>query len=260
MEFNKSGGLRTKGVNKSSEENFPLISVITVVYNGVKHLEQTILSILNQTYTNIEYLIIDGGSTDGTVEILKKYEDKIDFWVSEPDKGIYHAMNKGIELAKGNLISILNSDDWYENYSISEVVTNYKAFPEADIYHGLHRLWENSEMMGIIGHTNFFLKYGMISHPTCFVKNEVYRNHGVYSLRYRIVSDYELMLRFNSLKLKFHLIEKVLANFRNNGLSNILKKNTMLETAEIKKKYSLISPTEMFIARLGYLARLVFND
>ena len=87
----------------------PLVSIITVVYNGHRTLEETIQSVVNQNYPNIEYLIIDGGSTDGTMEILKKYDDTIDYWISEPDKGVYHAMNKGIEIAQGEWLYFLGS-------------------------------------------------------------------------------------------------------------------------------------------------------
>jgi glycosyltransferase involved in cell wall biosynthesis len=107
------GGLRINGKYKSGTREMPLVSIITVVLNGAKYIEQTIKSILDQNYANIEYIIVDGGSTDGTLEILKRYNDKIDYWVSERDKGIYFAMNKGISFAKGELIGILNADDFY---------------------------------------------------------------------------------------------------------------------------------------------------
>lgn len=106
-----SGGLRTKGITKSSRPGEPLISVVTVVYNGAETLEQTIRSVLGQTYCNVEYVIIDGGSTDGTLDIIRKYEDKIDWWQSGPDGGIYDAMNKGISLATGDFLIFLGADD-----------------------------------------------------------------------------------------------------------------------------------------------------
>jgi glycosyltransferase involved in cell wall biosynthesis len=255
-----SGGLRTKGIEKNSESDRPLVSVITVVFNGEKFLEQTILSVINQTYTNVEYIIIDGASTDGTLEIIKKYEDKIDQWISEPDTGIYDAMNKGIALAKGELIGIINSDDWYENYAISEVVDNYRNNPEFGIFNGLHKLWDDSNFMGIIGHTSSFLKFGMISHPSCFVRNEIYKKNGLYDTQFKIAADYELMLRFNSIKVPFFFIEKVLANFRNSGLSNILTKQIIFETSEIKHQYGLISSTQMHITKLGYYIRSFFSN
>ena len=108
------GGLRMQGYLKKAYEHKPLISIVTVVLNDAKHLEQAIKSVLGQTYDNIEYLIIDGGSTDGTLDIIRKHEKAIDYWVSEPDSGIYDAMNKGVSLATGDLIALLNSDDWYE--------------------------------------------------------------------------------------------------------------------------------------------------
>ena len=102
--------------------NSPLISIITVSYNAVKTIEDTITSVLNQTYSNIEYIIIDGASTDGTLEVIKKYQDDISIIVSEPDKGIYDAMNKGIERANGELIGIINADDWYEANAVERSI------------------------------------------------------------------------------------------------------------------------------------------
>ena len=110
------GGLRIKGYFKKSFEDNPLISIITVVYNGEKYLEETIQSVINQTYDNVEYIIIDGGSTDGTIEIIKKYEENINYWVSEKDSGIYDAMNKGIKIANGKWINFMNAGDiFYDN-------------------------------------------------------------------------------------------------------------------------------------------------
>ena len=253
-----SGGLRSKGKYKFSNAEFPLVSIITVVFNGEKHLEQTILSLINQTYSNIEYIIIDAGSTDGTLEIIKKHEENIDYWVSEPDNGIYDAMNKGIALSKGELIGILNSDDWYEEYTIIEIVNKFKNNPEIDIFHGLHKLWNKNGLLGIIGHTDLYLQYGMISHPTCFVKKEVYENYGGFDSIYKISADYELMLRFKSKSLKFFMIEKTLVNFRNDGISNTSRKQIVFETNEIQWKYSIISAYKMRLNKFGFLFRSFF--
>lgn len=107
----------------------PLVSIVTVSYNSADTIEQTIQSVTKQTYPNIEYIIIDGGSRDGTVEIIKRYQDKISFWISEPDMGIYDAMNKGISYAKGDYIGIINSDDWYELDAIEKIVSKIKEDP-----------------------------------------------------------------------------------------------------------------------------------
>lgn len=116
------GGLRTKGYFKKSYEDKPLISVITVVLNGEKYLEETILSVLSQTYDNVEYIIIDGGSTDGTLDIIKKYEHAIDYWVSEKDKGIYDAMNKGINVASGEWLNFMNAGDRFAENNILKLI------------------------------------------------------------------------------------------------------------------------------------------
>jgi len=105
----------------------PLVSIITVVLNGRKTIEQTILSVRNQSYANIEYIIIDGGSTDGTINIIEKYSEGVDFWISESDNGLYDAMNKGIGYANGELIGLLNSDDYYESDAVSRVIEAYKS-------------------------------------------------------------------------------------------------------------------------------------
>ena len=130
-----SGGLRTKSITKQSQENMPLITVVTVVRNGEKTLEETILSVINQTYANIEYIIIDGASTDSTLDIIKKYEDRIDYWMSEPDDGIYYAMNKGIDLATGEWINFMNSgDSFYSNTVLQNIFEN--EYIDADIIYG----------------------------------------------------------------------------------------------------------------------------
>ncbi|MDP3466179.1 MAG: glycosyltransferase, partial [Sulfuricurvum sp.] len=135
------GGLRTKGYCKKSDDKKPLISIITVVYNGEKYLEETILSILNQTYDNVEYIIIDGKSTDTTLEIVKKYEDKIDYWISESDTGIYDAMNKGISLSSNDthLWFINAGDRIYSNDVIEQIYKSGKY----DVYYGETALVNN---------------------------------------------------------------------------------------------------------------------
>ena len=117
------GGLRLKNIFKKKKNHF-LISIITVVFNGEKYLEETIKSVINQTNKNFEYIIVDGGSTDRTLDIIKKYDQQIDYWISQEDKGIYDAFNKGLKLVSGDVIGIVNSDDTYNNECF-EIVKNY---------------------------------------------------------------------------------------------------------------------------------------
>ena len=132
----QNGGLRTRGIIKTSTSEHPLITVVTVVFNGEATLEQTIQSVVNQTYDNVEYIVVDGNSMDKTLDIIKKYEDKIDYWQSEPDKGIYDAMNKGIELANGDWINFMNSGDSFSSQSVIEQIFYGKCLKNIDILYG----------------------------------------------------------------------------------------------------------------------------
>jgi glycosyltransferase involved in cell wall biosynthesis len=200
----------------------PLISIITVVYNGAHTLEQTILSVINQTYKNIEYIIIDGGSTDGTIDIIKKNENKLAYWISEPDKGIYDAMNKGIKQATGVLIGIINSDDWYELDAVENIVNKFNEQRNIAIYYGnIKIIYENKE----IYQKNKKIKHitaGMaINHPTCFVHREIYETVGLFDINYRIVADYDFILRSFLLNIPFFNVEQILVNMSAGGISDI---------------------------------------
>jgi len=220
------GGLRLTGIEKHAEINTPLVSIITVVFNGAKHVEQTIQSVLNQSYPNTEYIIIDGGSTDGTVDIIKQYENKIDYWKSERDGGIYFAMNEGISLAKGEWIGILNADDYYLPDTISQVIDATKLF-DAAIYHGnMQYVTENAVPISVakpdITKMN---EMPAIFHPTCFVKKMVYDKAGVFDTQYKISADYDFLLRCLKQKLIFSYIPQTLTCFRLGGLSGSCASN-----------------------------------
>ena len=178
----------------------PLVSVVTPVFNGERYLEETILSVLNQDYDNIEYIIIDGGSTDGTQAILKKYDDRIDYWISEPDNGIYDAMNKGIRLAKGELVGIINSDDYYTAGAVKSVADEASRHPKAHVFHGNMEFQQTHGAKELWRPRRTFTKYGLyrmpVNHPTVFVRSACYRECGVFDTRYRVAADYGLMLKF----------------------------------------------------------------
>ena len=235
----------------------PFVSIITVVYNGERYIEQTIQNVLNQSYNNIEYIIIDGGSIDGTIDIIRKYDDKISYWISEKDRGVYDAMNKGIQVARGELIGIINSDDYYELDAVSNVVEAYLNNDKPDILFGdMIMIWRNS-MQKIINASIGNLKFNMtINHPTCFVKSDLYRER-LFNIGFNIASDYELMLYFYTKNKRFFYIHKILANMRDGGISDAVYK-TAKETFNIQCKYiSKISAIRNYLLRIS---KRLFRD
>jgi len=218
------GGLRIDGSTKHSEPSRPLVSIITVVLNGQLHMEQTIQSVLDQTYSNIEYIIIDGGSKDNTLQIIKQYEHKIDYWQSKEDKGLYFAMNKGITLAKGEIIGILNSDDFLNNNTVKYVVETYLKSP-ADILHGDINVVTEKGSTQMRPDYEKMMQQPSIFHPTCFVKKTVYETIGAFHTEYKISADYDFLLRCIKSNYVFTYIPHVLSNFRLGGMSGSCKSN-----------------------------------
>lgn len=201
----------------------PLISILTVVYNGAKTLEQTIQSVTNQTYSNVEYIIIDGGSTDGTLDLIKKHKKNISQWVSETDKGLYDAMNKGIKMAKGEIIGMINSDDWYEANALELIVDAYQKHPKKRIFHG-DRYDIKDDGTKIIRKFNpsrfKFLYYGMTyNHPSMFIHRNIYKK-SLYNINLKALSDYEFVLtQFLKNKNSFYYIQEAYVNYRLDGIS-----------------------------------------
>ena len=190
-----------------------LVSVITPCYNSEKTIEKTLSSIENQTYSNIEYIIIDGGSSDRTLSLIEQHRDRLPKnlrIISERDKGIYDAMNKGIHMANGSLIGIVNSDDWYEHDTIEQAVTHYQG-NSYEVLYGMQRNYLGDKEKAILFFHHDFLSEQMITHPTCFVTKGAYQALGLFDLSYRSAADYDLMLRFwRSQKVVFTPILRVL--------------------------------------------------
>lgn len=230
----------------------PLISIITPCYNSISTISQTIESVLNQSYSNIEYIIVDGQSTDGTLDIIKKYlpisQNRIRY-VSEADDGIYDAMNKGISMANGELIGIINSDDWYEQDAIKIVVDAYILHGPA-VYHGMLRIFQNDEESSVVITNHHFLANRMIQHPTCIVPKLYYSQYGLFNKYYMYAADYEFMIRLQKSGARFIPLYKILANFREGGASENVK--SRLEALDIKKKYRFISKKFYYAANLKF--------
>lgn len=232
----------------------PLISIITIVYNGEKFLRNTIESVINQTYDNIEYIIIDGGSKDGTIDIIKEYEDKISYWISESDRGIYNAMNKGIRKAKGVLVGIINSDDWYELNTIEKIVKCYNENKNYDVYHGLLRNICDEKVISINGVSYLQLARESLPHPATFIKKKTYDQYGLYDEQYKFVADYEFFLRIKSFDAQFLFIEEILANFRIGGVTT--KSNKYLfEKFKVQYKHGYISSFSRIILSVALFLR-----
>lgn len=174
-------------------KNEPVISIITISYNAVSSIEQTILSVINQTYPNIEYLIIDGGSTDGTVDIIKRYEDKISYWVSEPDKGIYDAMNKGIEVATGEWINFMNCGDSFYNENNIKNIFSHPISNTIKVIYGNVVLKNTDKVQMQKASTISNLSYMMpFCHQSSFIRSEIAKENK-FNLKYKIAADYNCM-------------------------------------------------------------------
>lgn len=214
------------------------VSIITVVYNGVETIEQTILSVLNQTYKNIEYIIIDGQSTDGTQQIIEKYRQSIAYYVSEKDDGLYDAMNKGIEQATGEVIGILNSDDWYENNAVEKIIEYFAKHDVGLVYGRLMLVYPDGSQRLERSLPLETLWYRVaIPHPTVFAKKSLYENFGNFNLEYRIAADYELLLRLYCEHVKFGFVDSVLTHFRMGGISEKQVEQSYEESWKVSRKY-----------------------
>ncbi|MDE5639766.1 MAG: glycosyltransferase [Odoribacter sp.] len=191
----------------------PLLSVVTVSYNAVSTIEETICSVINQTYSNIEYIIIDGGSTDGTVDIIKKYADKIAYWVSEPDKGIYDAMNKGIDVATGEWINFMNSGDtFHSNRVIQQLIENLPS--KADVVYGdtlLVYSWGKHLQKAL---PEFAIEKNQPSfcHQSCLIKTALIQRMK-YNTRYKICADYDFFYRLRQEGGLFSYLSVCISNY-----------------------------------------------
>ncbi|OUL22673.1 glycosyl transferase [Nostoc sp. RF31YmG] len=202
------------------------ITVITPSFNSERTIEKTILSVISQkNNSSIEYIIIDGGSTDSTCEIIKRYLNLIDLFISEPDAGPYDAMNKGVSRSTGDIIGIINSDDWYYEGTIKIIETEFSKKPDIDIiYAPVDNYFSGKYIATFLpGNLNKLPIRFTLNHPSCFIKKTAYNLVGLYDLQYKITADYDLILRLYLSNLKFHFVNSPLAAYSLNGMSSSTK-------------------------------------
>ncbi|MEN6453516.1 MAG: glycosyltransferase family 2 protein [Prolixibacteraceae bacterium] len=228
------------------KDNQPLVTIITVVLNGEKTIGRTIRSVLGQSYLHLEYIVLDGGSTDGTISIIRKYEnDGRLSWLSEPDGGIADAWNKGIGMASGELIGLINADDWYEEDALEKILRRRSNVPS--VLCGNVRLWNspgkfNTKKSSIKG----IRSQMTIWHPGMFCPREVYTRIGLYDTHLKIVMDYDFVVRCYLKGVPFEIIDDDIANMSFGGVSNRLISKSMKESLDIKNKYFGIRPRHFF--------------
>lgn len=246
------------------------ISLITAVYNEVETIGDCIKSIINQTYPDIEHIIIDGSSTDGTIDVIQKYKDKIAKVVSEPDKGIYDALNKGLKLASGDIVGFLHADDVYAHEKVIENVVSQMENHNVDSCYGdllyvnknntekIIRYWKSSP------YKQGSFKYGWHPpHPTFFVKRAVYEKYGGFDTDFEVSADFELMLRFlekyqiTTMYIPEPIIKMRIGGESNKSLKNIIKGN--INCYRAFKKNNLDVPILYLFYRLLPKAKQFFR-
>jgi len=223
------------------------VSIITICYNSEATIRETITSVLSQSYADIEYIIVDGASKDSTCEIVRSFGDKISMFVSERDKGIYDAMNKGVKLATGDVIGILNSDDFYADANVvSDIVHTFEKTGARGVYADLvyvdreninkiKRTWKS----GLYEEGKFLFGW-MPPHPTFFVKREVYEAYGHYTTELRSSSDYEFMLRvIHKENIRVGYLPRVITKMRVGGQSNVTLANRKKANREDRRAWEM---------------------
>ncbi|KAB7892672.1 glycosyltransferase family 2 protein [Poseidonibacter ostreae] len=229
------GGLRTKGYFKKSHKNKPLISIITVVYNGEEYLEETIQSVIDQNYENIEYIIIDGSSNDRTIDIIKKYEDMVDYWVSEKDCGIYDAMNKGLDLISGDWTNFMNAGDgFYQSDTIQKLFLK-NIYDQYVVIYGdtLFKYEKFSKKKKKLPISSFW-KEMIFSHQSTFISVKEHKKRH-YDINLVIGADYKLFYSLYINNFGFYYTDSVISVMAPDGISDKFRVKSILERYKVLK-------------------------
>jgi glycosyltransferase involved in cell wall biosynthesis len=224
------------------------ISIITVCYNSEKTIEDTIKSVLNQSYDNYEYILIDGNSKDRTLDIIKDYSEKFQgklIWTSEKDKGLYDAMNKGVKMSTGEIVAFINSDDLFCDKDAFLKITNVFKKHEnlesvyADLYYVDQKNTERIIRKWITGEQKKFSTGWHPAHPTLYIKKNIYNKYGLFNLNYKLAADFEIMLRFlDGKNVSTYYLKETLVKMRLGGETNKSFKNIIKQNLECIKAFS----------------------
>lgn len=251
-------------LNNKNTITTPLFSIITVSYNALESIEQTILSVINQNFDDYEYIIIDGGSTDGTVDIIKKYQSKISLWISEPDNGIYDAMNKAIKLSKGEWLIFMNSGDlFYNNLILNKIFFDSLKLNNYDIIYGNTLTKNEKRNINIpISKINYsFFLYNTLCHQSVFFNKSVFFKNGYYNLEYKIISDRDLLFKVFRSKGNFFHFDNIISVWDEEGFTKdnfkLLKKE---EKVFINRNYNYLFKSYILIKfQVKYIILTIIN-
>lgn len=268
--FRQAGGC-CSAINRQSSPERPLVSITTIVLNRKETLTKTIMSVLSQSYTNIEYIVVDGASTDGTLEIIKQFDDKIDLWISEPDRSTSNAQNKAISLARGDLIFCLSSDDWLEPDFIELAVQAFSS-SDADFVFGDMAMYKDEKISSVFKGEKDYAKSLMsgnprFTFPSMLMKRACFQKLGLYDETYKISNDYEWTLRLHLAGGNGFYESRLIVHRKIGGIADQHPFQSVLEPLNVLRLHGL--PTTKAVVILlpnlvrrvvGYFAKLFLPD
>jgi len=237
----------------------PKISVVTPTFNSESTILRTLQSVISQGFDEIEYIVVDACSTDSTIEKISQYKERLHLY-SGPDDGIFDGMNKGVQLCRGEIIGIINSDDWYLNGSFQFVWDSFQN-SNCDVLIGGVDIYQGDYAVGSRLHSIRELETNMVSHPGVFIRRRVYEEIGGYSLTYRVAADYDFLLRAIKNGYKFSVTNKCLSAYSLGGYSDTPRVRivSIFETEIIRYRHGIITSKEAFLNAISISIKTIFK-
>jgi glycosyltransferase involved in cell wall biosynthesis len=259
-----TGGLKTRGVKKATSVDMPLVSIVTAVFNGSRYLEQTIQSVLGQDYGNIEYVVIDDGSTDGSLDIIKKYDDRIDCWVIKENSGMYDSINHGLKSASGDILAYLNSDDLYYPDTVGVAVRHLQKHPQVQLVYGNCDFIDSSGRFLYRYHFPKYeweafisYRYSSLAQPATFWRRSVHEQVGYFDASFRYAGDFDFFAKAGK-NCRFSHVHRTLARFRihDDAMAVKLKPVTADESKRVNDRYADFSKRRKRFLNVKLYAKL----